>query len=63
MCKKLLFTLKKKKKKNYCSYALVHCSCPMNSASNTSLKKKKKAENTQNVKRECGSKPSLDMRY
>ena len=39
MCEKLLFTLF-----FYCSYALVHCSCPMNSAPSASLKKKKKKE-------------------
>ena len=32
---RLLFTLTK-----YCSFALMHCSCPMNSARGTSQKKK-----------------------
>ena len=41
MREKLLFTL------FYCSYALVHCSCPMNSAPGANPKKRERGEKAQ----------------
>ena len=55
MCEKLFFTLF-----FYCSYALVHYSCPTNSARGAGLKKKKKKK-TQTLGAKRGSKPNLSI--